>query len=460
MSLYSHSIYGSREAYLSALKQFIKDGEGGIKTIYSDTAGYPTIGIGYALVYVNSAGSIIENSKWEEGFEASSINLTSTQISNVNSLIDAVVSSNQPLSKATTNTLIQENNVSDISLSTPQMDTLYTHVITKVYEANVKSYLGETAYNLLENSKEMVALVSMDYNNVGLNKSPSLKRAILDNNRVNAWYEIRYNSNDNNQPDTQERGIANRRMTESDMFGLYSSADGNIPQSDNEAKNVIRFLEAHRATIQAEINHVRSLPGNNNELNLQINDLDIQLQSAKNLLTSNYAQGVNIDGDIVVGDGIGGIPESYSDTSEASTFADFELYGSVLNNDLIFGERGNDIIEDSDATGEIYFNTDSLKGIEATNTLANLNVYNSTNYTFTKSGNNLTVLDKSINEEITIENFFLNGKKDDNSYSALGITLDNYIEGGVSTCRELKVANNIFTCRLHVEQKQNEREVA
>ncbi len=235
-----------------------------------------------------------------------------------------------------------------ISLQTEAQATELLNFEFEKYESGLSVALGADD---LPASKERAAILSLLYNLSGPRSSsiagniPSTINAIKSNNRAEAWYEIRYNSNANSQVDSIERGIANRRMAESDLFGLYSSPNGDTPQSDNEAKNVIRFFtKERRADINAEIEHVRNLPGNNNNLNLKVDDLVVQLEPAKTRLVSAYANGININGEIIVGTGIGNIPEQYADVSGASVFNDPDLKGSAIN-DLMFGERGNDTLK-------------------------------------------------------------------------------------------------------------------
>ncbi|WP_321778673.1 hypothetical protein [Sulfurimonas sp.] len=160
--------------------------------------------------------------------------------------------------------------------------------------------------------------------------------------------------------------------------------------------------------------------------------------------TDNYNNDIQMSGDI--GNdriyGLGGddelVGKEGNDILDAGTGNDTLIGGidkesSDDETDILIGGEGDDtyyagngdIIEDSDATGEIYFHNESLKDIIATNTTENPNVYKSVNYTFTKSGDDLIVVDETINKEFIIKNFLLNGKQDESSYSAIGITLED-----------------------------------
>ncbi|WP_123652492.1 hypothetical protein [Kluyvera ascorbata] len=97
----------------------------------------------------------------------------------------------------------------------------------------------------LINSKEIIVLASLGWNNADL-IGPSLREAIRQGNRAEAWFEIRYRSNDPDQAAKIRSGIAKRRFMESQVFGLYDN-----PQevSAAEAKNIFRMLQNHRQKI-------------------------------------------------------------------------------------------------------------------------------------------------------------------------------------------------------------------
>lgn len=123
-------------------------------------------------------------------------------------------------------------------------------------EANASDLLAQTVNNFetqldrrlgypMAQSRERAALVSMAYNGgIGLIGN-SLRDAIVNDNRAEAWFEIRYQSNGGR---SQSPGIANRRYFESDLFGLYDSGSPPIADAD-EAKEVYRMFTSHRRSI-------------------------------------------------------------------------------------------------------------------------------------------------------------------------------------------------------------------
>ncbi|NLN00010.1 MAG: hypothetical protein GX170_08355, partial [Campylobacteraceae bacterium] len=340
--------------YESDLAEFIRNNEGFEPKVYLDSKGVVTIGIGYALN--KDINTIVAD------FTKAGIPLTEAQRTELGELIKDLGTTSQDkvdAFNASTNT---------ITLSETDGKNLFI-AIKGQYENEVKNKLGTTLYNSMANTKELIALVDLAYNSPSL-IGPNLVDAIQTGNRVAAWYEIRYNSN-------KERsyGLQNRRAKESDMFGLYGGG-ANTPSNNNEAKQVIRFLEAKRETIAAYLGQIP---------NVDILDLDSSLSSAKALLITNYAQGKTIDGDIIIGQGIGQDGEAYADKTTSNTG---DTLQGTSKNDLIFGERGDDIligngggdymeggegfdtyytndkdtIYDSDGKGEVYLNGILLVG--------------------------------------------------------------------------------------------------
>ena len=117
----------------------------------------------------------------------------------------------------------------------------------KVYKDRVINRLPTDCHGdiPLTTSKEMIVLASLGWGNQDL-IGPSLREAIRQGNRAEAWFEIRYRSNDPDQAAKIRSGIAKRRFMESQVFGLYDN-----PQevSAAEAKNIFRMLQNHRQTI-------------------------------------------------------------------------------------------------------------------------------------------------------------------------------------------------------------------
>ncbi|MBU0633007.1 hypothetical protein KKA17_10220 [bacterium] len=376
-----------------------------------------------------------------------------------------------------------QNLIRNYNSSTTTLDGLANQInaqITLGTEANAAELLASKATNYetalsavlgtdnLPQSKERAAIISVLYNLAGgdtqaqletaiRTQIPSTIQAIRDNNRVAAWYEIRYRSNADSQADTIERGIANRRVNESDTFGLYGSADGITPTNDNEAKNVIRFLEAHRVQIQAEINHVRGLPGNTTypTLLLGANDLDLALTPAKTRLITNYAQGTTIDGSIIVGQGIGASGESYADTTTSNN--DTNLQGTDKN-DLIFGEKGDDTLIGGKGTDVLYGGDgdDTLMGYDGYGTPDDESdiLQGGNDFDTYIAGNNDIIIDSDGKGEIYFEGKQLTGGTDslgDGTY--ISGTLSYKLESTTLTVTDSKTGHTLTVNDLQPSEK-------
>ncbi len=90
------------------------------------------------------------------------------------------------------------------------------------FESKVDTLVGN-----IPPSTERIAMVSMAYTSL-LEQSPSFRQAIADGNRARAYYQLRFGSNP-----SRILGTYNRRIAESDLFGLYNDPsritdDGNV----------------------------------------------------------------------------------------------------------------------------------------------------------------------------------------------------------------------------------------
>jgi Ca2+-binding RTX toxin-like protein len=194
-----------------------------------------------------------------------------------------------------------------------EIQAAFTAVIP-IYENRVDAWLPG-----ISQSNERVALVSLAYG------SPTgstdllgnkLRQAILDDNRAEAWYEIRYRSNGNGQH-------TDRRITESSLFSLYDNPGQGVGEA--EAKEVLRMYTTHRTVIQAYESQFSTQFAPSGTATIQF-----QLLGAETTLIALYAEGRTIDGEVWVG---------ADDLIPGDT-----LPGTTLN-DLIFGEKGHDILK-------------------------------------------------------------------------------------------------------------------
>lgn len=422
--------------YESTLKNLIASKEGYKTKIYTDGVGVPTIGAGYALT---------KQKNWTTDFATAKINLTETQQTALQNLIDAAqrilaTTLTTAQREAQVKALVTTYNASSnaITLNVTQIGDLF-ETIKSTYENIVKSNLGTTLYNSLANTKELVALVDLAYNGGEGIFGSGLVNALKNNDRAEAWFQIRYQSNGGSSYQTVGTGIAERRVAESNLFDLYpTDAD------ENYYKQVMQMYTVHKDTIYA-VEHNTFKPSGNDEPIKRAYEkdglIDTQLSPAKDYLVSNYAQGITIDGDIIVGQGIGNEGEAYADKTVGS---DTNLK-YTNKNDLIFGERGDDtltggagsdvlyggegfdtyvtgagdIVNDSDHEGKVYLAGHLLQGGNAIS--GQTNQYKG-NYGETYTLNADHSLSVTLGSEtITIQNY-------DQQKQSLGITLGKTIE--------------------------------
>ncbi|MBI3376932.1 MAG: hypothetical protein HY035_00820 [Nitrospirae bacterium] len=210
--------------------------------------------------------------------------------------------------------------------SEPAATTLLQLKLTK-YETALDIALG--GHSQLMDSKERIAVLSLLYTMVDpvadkiSKKIKSTIAAIQNDNRAEAWFEIRYGSNADKQH-------ASRRYAEAHLFGLYDV--GATFTDPNEAKEVIRMYTWNKKAILA---YEAKYP----PANADYADILTDIKDARDYLIANFATnvGMSIDGEVMVGAGL----SSYAYLEENRIMD--ELTGTDKN-DLIFGEKGSDIM--------------------------------------------------------------------------------------------------------------------
>jgi len=239
-----------------------------------------------------------------------------------------------------------------------------------------------------------------------------LGNAIKYGNCAEAWYEIRYNSN--KQGTGIERGIAERRYYESDLFGLYNN-EGSV--DEDEEKTIMRMYTRHKNEIDAyDIKYGAQVANANNEYHVTwVKTLEEDLNAAKSFLITNFAEGQPID-NVFVGKGL----SSY-EYKEQGDYND-QLTGTKDKNDLIFGEKGNDTLDGS--TG-----TDVMIGGDGNDTYE---VDNPNDKIVEKDGEGTDLVESTVDYTLPdyVENLTLMGKENING---TGNGLPNVIKGNTGT---------------------------
>lgn len=368
-------------AYQTDLRTFLRKVESLFTLPYFDSAQPPlvTIGIG---AQIDTESTYLAYVLQELGIDGLASESDPTQTANqvIKTAMDTVPngSANNPTLRSTLNNALQTHFASlygktgtikpngTFELTEPQAYTVLDKIIAQkkpALDAKLAAYgIDATA---MAGTREYLALTSLNFNTkAGATDliGKGLRNAIANNDRAEAWFEIRYNSNRN-----QQDGLAKRRYYEAELFSLYGQ---NTPAAalDSENLGVFRMLTRHRTTIDIyEGRYGVKLNGTVGTRNMiaegnsatqgygltgtayEIDTLSASLQPARNYLVSHYAYNTNIDGNILVGEHNGQlsvVPVGPLDTTNTLYYrgADNDILLGSLNNDLIFGQNGNDLI--------------------------------------------------------------------------------------------------------------------
>lgn len=207
------------------VRQMIAKEEGFGASIYIDSAGVPTVGYGYALLFYNEGAGMWQAQSAADiqvAFTGTGISLTSGDFVALQQLTDDLNTGATVNDQNAALAGYQTGGDLNFTLTQSQAGQILENTIgefTALVESRFKTHLGATAgaalFAGLQNTQELVALTSLAYNTPSL-IGKKLTSAIQAGNRAEAWFEIRYNSNGNALD-----GIAKRRFYEAEVFGLY-----------------------------------------------------------------------------------------------------------------------------------------------------------------------------------------------------------------------------------------------
>ena len=288
--------------YMTELFDFVVDKEGFAEGLpYFDTANPKRATIGYGFNIEAETDNLL---LVLEQLGIVNDTMTSFKITTIRNEFQTAINNtpdgNNDALEANLNQVASKYGVSQFKIDKPQGYTVFREIIegTKVGSITI-SGKQERLDALLQNSlahdsKEYVAVMSLYYNAESLvdSKQRLLANAIIKDNRAEAWFEIRYNSNNG----SNRAALAQRRYRESDMFGLLDSGAFTV----EETKEVFRMYTKH----QSEINAYESAYPSPSSSAIA---LYTQVQQAKEYLVNQFGQGKSID-EIIVGAGL----DSYS----------------------------------------------------------------------------------------------------------------------------------------------------
>jgi Ca2+-binding RTX toxin-like protein/GH24 family phage-related lysozyme (muramidase) len=344
----------STSNYAQELYDFLREHEAYIPTAYSDPIGIPTIGVGYNLREEYIRNTVLQTF----GFDVTGQQLTGDAWTAEQDYMDQIsdlANSDYPPGTAGTPQLLADlngvlqqrandtrypstfNRRTAFSFRDEAESLIVFNIVIQKYETRVNTWLGYT----MDQSKERIALVSLAYTSkTGKTDllGAKLKAAITNDNRAEAWYEIRYNSNSDGKH-------ASRRYSEANLFGLYDSGAMTIDQ----AKEVMRmwtkheFLETDQTKKMSTYETTYARPQG-------IASISAEIFNAKNHLVSDdsltYGKSIN---NVIVGKGL----DSYSYTADEKNNPDDILIGTN-DHDLIFGEKGDDSIVAGNGDDVVY----------------------------------------------------------------------------------------------------------
>jgi GH24 family phage-related lysozyme (muramidase) len=208
--------------------------EGSTRSPYVDTVGDPTIGIGFNLVYNLEPvlRVIVGSGNWSDTL----YNRLKAQVDKSYSSGDnATLIANLDKVMADWHRNHDSDVPSHFRFGSDAQILRALNALAPKYDAMIDKWLDN-----IPDSRERAALFSMTWNAPSL-LGPKLMAAIESNDRAEAWYEIRYNSNG-----SAISGIANRRYVEADTFGLFHT-DGKATYA--EAVQTGEMLASHRDKI-------------------------------------------------------------------------------------------------------------------------------------------------------------------------------------------------------------------
>ena len=330
--------------YQDELHQFIKKVEGLVLLPYfdaKDNSALVTIGIG---ANIDTESKYLRYVLAELGIDGAVSEIDSTKTANVliKAAMDSVPngSANDLALQTALNDVLRKNfpsrfgPTSEFKLTETQVYNVLDKIVAdKKIALDAKLTANGIDVAAMQNTKEYLVLTSLDYNTKqGATNliGPKLLSAITNDNRAEAWYEIRYGSNKN--------GIhASRRYAEAALFGLYDAGTLSKDQEIDQSKEILQMYTEHNAEILAYESKYAPASSIQNEIG-----------RAKTFLITNFGQGKAIDGEVIVGQGLK--TAAYEQLSPAD-----DIIMTIGNkNNLIFGEGGDDSIISGDGNDVIY----------------------------------------------------------------------------------------------------------
>ena len=239
--------------------------------IYLDSVGIPTIGYGHA--FFTSKGDL--NIEAIRDVQASGMHVSYHDYRILRKIENELHHHPRHISR------IQHlANGMQLQVDQTEAKTLFSHAVAHKMD-DLKEKIGTSLYDTLADSKELLALADLTYNGGTGILYPSLLKALHEGNREEAWYKIRYTTNGGH---SRSKGIANRRVSESNIFGLTNE---HVTQEDiTRIESLMHRHEANIAKQEAAFPVTRHSPSHNPYAGS--NGMKEQLDIAKEKVLQNH----------------------------------------------------------------------------------------------------------------------------------------------------------------------------
>ncbi len=207
-------------------------------SVYVDSVGIATIGAGFNIKA--QAVSILTTILGRPPVQAETTAITSAVAGTF-----AVGAAGNAAAQNALNTALRAatgNNALSFTFANAAEGESTFGLIADAFEKRVNAWLPG-----IPNSRERLAFLSMAYNNVvGAGQSPTLRSAVINGDRAEAWFQIRYDSNGGA---SRGIGIAKRRILESELFSLHKNPTS---VTESEARDVFAMVQRHHDFILTE----------------------------------------------------------------------------------------------------------------------------------------------------------------------------------------------------------------
>lgn len=160
---------------------------------------------------------------------------------------------------------------SEFKLANEHKGTTVVCAVKKQYETSVDNWLTAFGFDILKtnshllsrNTQERAVLVSLAaQHEIGNDNDGSLlglplAHALMDNDRAECWYQIRYGLQDNDTPVNQ--AVVKRRYFESELFGIYDEGTTSDTINREYCKKMYAMYNAHKSVVlqfERRFNHL------------------------------------------------------------------------------------------------------------------------------------------------------------------------------------------------------------